>query len=69
MCPFAGNCKFFTFFQQSDNIRVRASIRNFCKDEQAWQGCIRALMIRKEGKTALAADIGPEGRRVFYEND
>jgi len=64
MCPFSSHCTFFKFFQQSDNPRVKASIRTICKDETAWKGCVRALLIQKYGKTDLAADIGPEGRLV-----
>ncbi|MGX9364697.1 hypothetical protein ACTVJH_01485 [Desulfoplanes sp. PS50] len=62
MCPFSTHCKFFIFFQQSDNPQVKASIRNICRNEKTWQGCVRALMIKKNGRADLAADIGPEGR-------
>ncbi len=64
MCPFSANCKFFIFFQQSDNPRIKTSVKNICKSEDAWRGCIRALMIQKHGHTDLAVDIGPEGRQV-----
>ena len=67
MCPFTGNCKFFTFFQQSDNLHVTESIKKFCRDEQAWHGCIRTLILRTDEQIYLAADMGPEGKRMYYE--
>lgn len=64
MCPFSSHCKFFMFFRQSDNPQVKATIRDFCRTQGAWQGCVRALLIQQHGKTNLAVDIGPQGRQV-----
>lgn len=52
------------FFRQSDNPQVKATIRDFCRTQGAWQGCVRALLIQQHGKTNLAVDIGPQGRQV-----